>query len=85
MKPGSNIIYNTVCANIWGYMRRNKVEGGEMAACTGRIAKSTFYERLRQPEDFRLSELIAISKKMGISVHELLGEESQRTDALKVC
>jgi len=74
MKRGSNKIYTFVCATIWGYIKRNRVDVEDLAACTGRIAKSTLYQRLRQPEDFRLSELIAVADKMGISVSELIGE-----------
>lgn len=74
MRKGSNPAYETLSANIWGYMRTHKVGGQEMAACTGRIAATTFYERLRQPGDFRLSELVSIAKKMGTTVSELIGE-----------
>lgn len=75
MKKIKNEVYQNINRNVWGYIKNNRVSMGEMAASTGRIAETTLYQRLREPEDFRLSELIALANKMGISLGELLGVE----------
>jgi len=74
LKRGGNKIYAFVCANIWGYMKAEGKNIDDLAAWTGRVAPSTMYQRLREPENFRLSELIAIADKMGMTVSELIGD-----------
>lgn len=60
-------------ANI-DYFRRMKGITDEEFEIAGRMSKSTYYRRLREPDTFLLSELMGISKKLGVSLTRLFTE-----------
>lgn len=68
-----NTMYLRIVGYIKGYMVLEHVSAAEMAK-SGHMALSTFYERLRKPEDMRLDELAGIARKMGVTIGEMMGE-----------
>lgn len=65
-------VYLKLAGYIIGYMKTEYVSVETMAEAAN-ISTSTFYLRLHKPEEFRISELIGVSKKMGVSIVELIG------------
>jgi hypothetical protein len=65
----------TIIATIKYGMEQAAVESDELALAA-RVSRATYYDRLRDPGQFRLSELRGISEKLHIPLEQLISGKS---------
>lgn len=71
-QSGEGYDCSRISSKIWGWAKTNGVSVGDMAIYA-MMAESTMYARLKHPKDFRMSELMDLSKLMGVTVEALIG------------
>ena len=64
---------NEIIARITYGMSKRDISISEISL-TARMTKQTFYNRKKRPELFTLEELRRISKRIGLSIPQILGE-----------
>lgn len=74
-KSAIEIQNRTIIAQIKYGMELSGVEPDELALAT-RICRTTFYDRLKNPSQFRLCELRRISQKLHIPLEQLVSEKT---------
>lgn len=65
---GDRMVYDELLASIGTGCRRFDMNGKALAAKVG-IPERTFRERVQHPETFRLGEICAIARQIGVKVH----------------
>jgi hypothetical protein len=69
--PAAELQNRTIVANIKYGMEMSNVNPSELAVVM-RTSPKTVYSRLKHPEEFRIRELRAISKKLHIPIEQLI-------------
>lgn len=64
---GDRMIYDQLLASIGSGCRTYDMTGKALAESVG-IKERTFRERVQHPETFRLGEICAIARKIGVKV-----------------
>ena len=64
---GDRMVYDELLASIGTGCRRFDISGKALAASVN-IPERTFRERVQHPETFRLGEICAIARQIGVKV-----------------
>lgn len=76
LRPSATDLKNrTIIATIKYGMEQAGVEPDELALAA-RVSRATYYDRLRDPGQFRLCELRGISEKLHIPLDQLIADRT---------
>lgn len=76
LRPSATDLRNrTIIATIKYGMEQAGVEPDELALAA-RVSRATYYDRLRDPGQFRLCELRGISEKLHIPLDQLITDKT---------